>query len=84
MKLQLFKSHKLKMKLQPLKSHKTFEGQTQFWEHYSVQTKTKMKLSTFTPPGNVKGCLIWLSGLTCTEETFIIKASAQRTLVSTV
>lgn len=66
--------------LQPLKSHKTFEGLTQFWSHDSVTTQTKMKFSTFIPSGEVKGCLIWLSGLTCNEENFITKAGAQRRL----
>ena len=72
--------------LQPLKTHKTFKGLTQFWEHESSSTKTKMKFSTFTPaaasgsaakPG---GCVIWLSGLTCTDENFITKAGAQKYL----
>lgn len=66
--------------MQILKSHKTFEGLTQFWEHDSVSTKTKMKFSTFIPAGEVKGCLIWLSGLTCTDENFITKAGAQKYL----
>lgn len=71
------------MKLQPLKTHKTFEGLTQFWEHESTSTKTKMKFSSFTPgsaAGSVKGCVIWLSGLTCTDENFITKAGAQKFL----
>lgn len=76
------------MSLQPLKTHKTFEGKTQFWEHESKETKTKMKFSTFIPAPNAtsspsaapKGCLIWLSGLTCTDENFITKAGAQKYL----
>lgn len=60
-----------------LKTHKTFGGLTQFWSHDSSVTKTEMKFSTFIPEGRVKGCLIWLSGLTCTDENFMIKASAQ-------
>lgn len=68
------------MTLQPLKTHKTFEGQTQFWEHDSSETKTKMKFSTFRPAGKINGCLIWLSGLTCTDENFITKAGAQKYL----
>lgn len=63
-----------------LKTHKTFEGLTQFWEHDSQQTQTKMKFSTFLPPAEVKGCLLWLSGLTCTDENFITKAGAQKYL----
>ncbi len=60
-----------------LKSHKTFEGVTQFWEHSSVSTQTTMKFSTFIPDGKLNGALIWLSGLTCTDENFITKAGAQ-------
>jgi S-formylglutathione hydrolase len=63
-----------------LKSFKTFDGQTQFWEHASRETKTKMKFSTFIPAARTKSCLIWLSGLTCTEENFITKAGAQKFL----
>lgn len=63
-----------------IKSHKTFDGFTQFWEHQSYATKTKMNFSAFVPGGEVKGCLIWLSGLTCTEENFIMKAGAQKYL----
>lgn len=63
-----------------LKTHKNFKGQTQFWSHDSASTKTEMKFSTFIPEGEVKGCLIWLSGLTCTDENFITKASAQKYL----
>lgn len=68
------------MKLQPLKTHKTFEGVTQFWEHESTSTKTKMKFSSFVPAKAPKGCVIWLSGLTCTDENFITKAGAQKFL----
>ncbi|MBC7370814.1 MAG: S-formylglutathione hydrolase [Bdellovibrionaceae bacterium] len=63
-----------------LKSHKNFEGEVRFWEHNSVATGTPMKFSTFTPKGEVKGALIWLSGLTCTDENFITKAGAQKYL----
>lgn len=68
------------MSLKPLKSHLTFGGLTQFWEHDSSETKTKMKFSTFLPAQPPIGCLIWLSGLTCTEENFMVKAGAQQFL----
>lgn len=55
-----------------------FDGTVQFWEHDSTETKTKMKFSTFIPDGVVRGCVIWLSGLTCTEENFTTKAGAQK------
>ena len=63
-------------------THKTFDGLTQFWEHDSEETRTKMRFSTFIPKGEVKGCLVWLSGLTCTEENFIAKAGAQKYLAA--
>lgn len=66
--------------MKQLKSHKIFDGITAFWSHESEVTKTEMKFSTFIPRGEVKGCLIWLSGLTCTEENFITKAGAQKFL----
>jgi S-formylglutathione hydrolase len=63
-----------------LKSHKSFEGTVRFYEHDSKSTKTAMKFSTFTPQGPIKGCLIWLAGLECSEETFMAKAGAFRSL----
>ncbi len=62
------------------KSHKCFEGEVQFWSHDSTTTRTEMRFATFVPKGKVEGCIIWLSGLTCTEENFIAKAGAQRYL----
>ena len=66
--------------MEKLKEHKCFGGKVNFWQHYSVSTKTKMKFSTFMPPGEIKGALSWLSGLTCTDDNFITKASAQKYL----
>jgi S-formylglutathione hydrolase len=66
--------------MKQIKSHKTFGGMTQFWEHDSEATQSKMRFSTFKPETSPKGCIIWLSGLTCTEENFIMKAGAQRAL----
>ncbi len=57
-----------------IKTHKTFAGKTQFWSHESQVTKTKMSFSTYIPDGKIDSCIIWLSGLTCTEENFITKA----------
>lgn len=63
-----------------LKEHKSFNGQTQFFEHQSEFTETTMKFSVYKPDGEIKGGLIWLSGLTCNEENFITKAGAQKLL----
>ena len=63
-----------------LKQHKCFGGEVQFRQHDSKETKTKMAYSLFLPRGQVKGCLFWLSGLTCTDENFMAKAAAQKAL----
>lgn len=69
------------MNIEKLKANKSFGGETAFYQHDSEITKTKMNFSVYTPPGNnPDGCLIWLSGLTCNEENFITKASAQKYL----
>lgn len=51
-----------------------------FNEHASSVTKTKMNFSTYIPDGKLNGCLIWLSGLTCTDENFMAKAGAFKSL----
>ncbi len=66
--------------MKQLKSHKSFNGKTQFYEHDSKQTGTTMKFSVYLPDSPIKGGLIWLSGLTCNEENFITKAGAQKCL----
>lgn len=65
------------MQLKKIKSNKTFDGQTNVYKHQSAITKTEMTFSTFEPQEKVKNCILWLSGLTCTEENFITKAGAQ-------
>ena len=69
--------------MQLIKSHKTFGGVTSFWTHDSTETRTPMRFSTFEPGGSdIKRCIVWLSGLTCTEENFMAKAGAQSVLAS--
>jgi S-formylglutathione hydrolase len=57
-------------------------GGTQFvYRHVSRETSTSMRLAVFMPPqaGDAKVPVVWfLSGLTCTEENFTVKAGAQR------
>jgi S-formylglutathione hydrolase len=65
------------MNISETKSIKIFDGHTKYFEHESIVTKTKMVFSTFIPKGEVTSAIIWLSGLTCTEENFITKAGAQ-------
>ena len=63
--------------------NKCFGGVQSIYSHYSTNCKTYMRFSIFTPPGAEAGAepfptLYWLSGLTCTEENFIIKSGVQR------
>ncbi len=58
-------------------------GGTQFvYRHNSEETHTPMRFSAFVPPqaaGGGRVPVFWfLSGLTCTEENFTVKAGAQR------
>jgi S-formylglutathione hydrolase len=65
------------MTCETLAEHKVHGGTLKYLRHDSPATGTAMKLSAFVPPG--KGpfpVVIWLSGLTCTEENFTTKAGA--------
>ena len=57
-------------------------GGTQFvYRHASAETGTDMRFSAYLPPQGERGRVpvVWfLSGLTCTEENFTVKAGAQR------
>lgn len=54
-------------------------GTQSFHSHASSSTGTPMRFGVFTPPGDGPFPILWcLAGLTCTEETFAIKAGAQR------
>ena len=54
-------------------------GRQSFHSHLSLSTGTVMRFGVFTPPGDGPFPLLWcLAGLTCNEETFAIKAGAQR------
>jgi S-formylglutathione hydrolase len=66
--------------LEVLSEHRSFGGTQRFYRHASSAIGLPMKFSVFTP-GGLKGpapALFYLAGLTCTEETFMIKAGAQR------
>ncbi len=57
--------------------HRVHGGMLAYAQHQSESTGTPMRFSVFTPPG--KGpfaYLVWLSGLTCTEDNFTTKAGA--------
>ena len=61
--------------------HACFGGHVGFYRHESATTRCTMKFAVFTPPQAAQHpvpALYYLAGLTCTEETFMIKAGAQR------
>lgn len=62
-------------------THACFGGTQGFYSHASESTGTVMNFAVFKPPQAAQGpvpALYYLAGLTCTEETFVIKAGAQR------
>jgi S-formylglutathione hydrolase len=60
-----------------LKTHAVHGGTLRYLKHDSAVTGTPMTLSVFVPPGEGPfPVLIWLSGLTCTEDNFTTKAGA--------
>ena len=62
-----------------LSEHRCFGGVQGFYQHDSSAIGLPMRLGVFKPPQpGPHAALIWLSGLTCTEETFAIKAGAQQ------
>jgi S-formylglutathione hydrolase len=58
-----------------------FEGRQLVYQHASAACACTMRFAVYLPPVAERGhvpALYWLSGLTCTEENFSIKAGAQR------
>jgi S-formylglutathione hydrolase len=67
--------------MQTRAEHIVFGGKQGFYEHDSALCKGPMRFAVFTPSRAQHGpvpVLYWLAGLTCNEETFVIKAGAQR------
>src|SRR5262249_10337781 len=67
--------------LKVISEHACFGGTQRFYSHASVECRTEMRFSVYLPPQAKAGAvpaLYYLAGLTCTEETFMIKAGAQR------
>ena len=65
-----------------ISEHGCFGGVQRFYKHDSREVRGPMKFSAYLPPQARTGkvpVLYYLSGLTCTEETFPIKAHAQQT-----
>ena len=64
-----------------ISEHACFGGVQRFYSHPSSEIGLPMRFSVFLPAQARVGkmpALFYLAGLTCTEETFMIKAGAQR------
>ncbi len=67
--------------MQTRAEHIVFGGKQGFYEHESALTKGPMRFAVFVPSAAAKKSVpvvYYLAGLTCNEETFVIKAGAQR------
>ena len=67
--------------LELVSEHACFGGVQRFYTHQSSAIGLPMRFSVFIPPLAGPGklpALFYLAGLTCTEETFMTKAGAQR------
>ncbi len=67
--------------LELLSEHGCFGGRQFFYRHASTEIGLPMRFALFVPPraSSVElPMLMYLAGLTCTEETFTMKAGAQR------
>lgn len=69
------------MTLETISEHRSFDGLQGYYRHSSEACAGPMKFSVYRPPQAARRkvpVLYYLAGLTCTEETFPIKAGAQR------
>ena len=69
------------MSLELRSASRCFDGRLSFHSHASTATGTAMRFAVYEPPQAADGpvaSLYFLAGLTCTEETFMLKAGAAR------
>lgn len=67
--------------MERISEHACFGGVQGFYRHASSVIGLPMRFSVYQPPQAKEGAvpvLFYLAGLTCTEETFMTKAGAQR------
>lgn len=65
------------MSVEILQQHRVHGGTLRYVRHDSAATGTPMRFSLFLPEGEGPfPLLVWLSGLTCTEDNFTTKAGA--------
>ena len=69
------------MSIETISETRCFGGTMGFYEHTSSVNHCDMRFAVFTPPQAAAGSVpvvTFLSGLTCTDENFMVKAGAQR------
>ena len=67
--------------LELVSEHACFGGVQRFYKHASSEIGLPMRFSVYLPPQAQQAkvpALVYLAGLTCTEETFMTKAGAQQ------
>lgn len=64
--------------METLSQHRCFGGTLGYYKHASASTRTDMRFTVFVPEKPTGAGLVFLSGLTCTEENFTTKAGAYR------
>ncbi len=65
--------------METLNQHRCHGGTLTYYTHASTSTNCDMRFTVFMPPKPTGAALMFLSGLTCTEENFTTKAGAYRT-----
>lgn len=69
------------MSMEIISEHSCFGGRIGFYRHASDSNNCDMQFSVFVPPQAEQRpvpVVTYLAGLTCTEQTFMIKSGAQR------
>ncbi|MBX3634843.1 MAG: S-formylglutathione hydrolase [Rubrivivax sp.] len=64
--------------METLAEHACFGGVQRFCRHEPHAIGLPMRFAVYVPPAPDGSALVFLAGLTCTEETFVVKAGAQR------
>jgi S-formylglutathione hydrolase len=70
----------MNFEMEKTRSHKHFDGYTDYYSHFSEQCNAKMNFTVYLPPQaqfRKLPVVYWLSGLTCNEETFMTEGGAQ-------
>ena len=71
----------MEMNPECIDEHRLFGGRQYRYRHHSASTGGPMTYSVFLPPADKQQpphAIYWLSGLTCNDENFTLKAGAQR------